>query len=268
METSKKKSAYVAKVPDANGIIPYTAEEDAIWHELYKRQIKIIENRACNEYIEGLKKLNLPVNRVPQCTEVSAALTRETGWAVAPVSALIPFDEFFQLLANRQFPAASFVRSREELDYLKEPDIFHEVFGHCPMLTDPVYADFVHTYGKIGLKASNADRVLIARLFWFTIEFGLINTKAGLRIYGAGILSSKEETIYALESPFPQRKPFDALDALRTPYRYDIKQPVYFVMNDYDSLYNLSKTDIIALINRSRELGEYPMPSSPMTHGC
>lgn len=269
MDANKKKSAYVAKVPDANGLIQYTADEDAIWHELYQRQITIIENRACDEYIEGLKKLNLPTDRVPQCKEVSAVLTAATGWAVKPVAALIPFDEFFYLLANRQFPAASFVRSREELDYLKEPDIFHEVFGHCPMLTDPVYADFVHTYGKIGLKANNADRILIARLFWFTIEFGLINTTAGLRIYGAGILSSKEETLYALESQIPERKPFDALEALRTPYRYDTKQSVYFVMNDYNSLYNLTNTDIIALINRSRELGEYPMPTQPtIFHGC
>jgi len=258
----QKKTNYVAKLPDANGIIPYTKEEDAIWQELYQRQIKIIENRACDEYIDALARLKLRPDRVPQCHDVSEILMNETGWSVVPVPALIPFDEFFQLLSNRQFPAASFIRTREELDYLKEPDIFHEVFGHCPLLMNPLYADFVHAYGKIGLHASQRDRVLIARLFWFTIEFGLINTPIGTRIYGAGILSSKEETVYALESPFPQRKPFDVMEALRTPYRYDTKQPVYFVIDDYNTLYNLINVDIISLIAKSRELGEYPMPQS------
>lgn len=258
MKTKKQDTGYVAKLPDENGIIPYTKEEDTIWRDLYERQIRVIENRACDDYIEGLAKLNLPSDRVPQCKDISATLMRETGWSVAPVAALIPFQEFFQLLADRKFPAASFIRTREELDYLKEPDIFHEVFGHCPLLTNPVYADFVHTYGKLGLVANQEDRVLLARLFWFTIEFGLINTKAGLRIYGAGILSSKEETIYALESPAPERKPFSPLEALRTPYRYDIKQPVYFVIDDYRAIYDLINTDIIGLIHESRRLGEYP----------
>lgn len=260
MDTTKKKSAYVAKTPDNRGYIDYTPEEDQIWAELYARQIKIIENRACDEYIQALETLKMPSKRVPQCADISQILQKETGWSVVPVAALIPFDEFFRLLANRQFPAASFIRTRDEMDYLKEPDIFHEVFGHCPMLTNPLYADFVHAYGKIGLNASHADRVLIARLFWYTIEFGLINTLKGMRIYGAGILSSKEETIYALESSIPQRKELDIMEALRTPYRYDIKQLVYFVINDYRALYDLINIDIIGTIKKSRELGEYPMP--------
>lgn len=254
-----KKSAYLAKKPDVNGYIAYTAEEDAVWRDLYERQIKIIEGRSCDEYMRGLELLNMPRDRVPQCEDISKILRRETGWTVAPVEALIPFDEFFRLLANRQFPAASFIRSREELDYLKEPDIFHEVFGHCPLLTDPLYADFVHQYGKIGLNANPKDRALIARLFWFTIEFGLVNTAKGLRIYGAGILSSKEETVYALESPIPQRKPFDPIVALRTPYRYDELQKVYFTLSSYNQLYDLVHLDIIALINESRRLGEFPV---------
>lgn len=262
----KNQTNYAAKTPDINGIIPYTAEEDSVWRDLYERQIKIIENRACDEYIEGLRVLNLPTDRVPQCTEVSAVLTKATGWAVAPVAALIPFDEFFTLLANRKFPAASFIRSREELDYLKEPDIFHEVFGHCPLLTNQVYADFVQKYGELGLAANQKERMLLARLFWFTIEFGLINTSAGVRIYGAGILSSKEETIYALENPVPQRKPFSALDALRTPYRYDIKQPIYFVIDSYHDIFDLIHTDIMGLIRESQALGEFS-PEYPQ-HGC
>lgn len=265
-QPTEKKSNYIAKKVDAHGRIPYTPEEDSVWHDLYKRQIKIVEGRACDEYIQGLECLNLPQDRVPQCADISAVLQKKTGWSVAPVEALIPFDEFFNLLANRQFPAASFIRSREELDYLKEPDIFHEVFGHCPLLTNPVYADFVHKYGQLGLNANAKDRALLARLFWFTIEFGLVNTEAGLRIYGAGILSSKEETIYALESPIPERKHFTPMDALRTPYRYDVKQPIYFVLDNYHTLYDLLHTDIIALINESRELGEFPLVNPK--HAC
>jgi phenylalanine-4-hydroxylase len=265
-QQTTKKSNYIAKAPDANGVIAYTSEEDSVWRDLYARQIKVIENRACEEYVEGLRILDLPKDRVPQCIEISAALTKATGWAVEPVAALIPFNEFFTLLANKKFPAASFIRKREELDYLKEPDIFHEVFGHCPLLTNPIYADFVQIYGELGLKANQKERVLLARLFWFTIEFGLINTAKGLRVYGAGILSSKEETIYALESPAPQRKPFSVMDALRTPYRYDIKQPIYFVIDSYKDIFDLIHTDIMELIRQSQELGEFP-PEYP-AHGC
>lgn len=253
------KTKYQARKPDSNGIIPYTAEEDEIWHELYQRQIKIVERRACQEYLAGLEKLNLPVDKVPQCHEVSKILHEATGWSVSPVEALIPFEEFFTLLSNRQFPAASFIRTREELDYLQEPDIFHEIFGHCPLLTNPVYADFMHAYGRLGLAASDKDRLLLARLFWFTIEFGLIQNNDGIKIYGAGILSSKEETIYALESPVPLRKPFNALETLRTPYRYDIMQPLYFIIQDFAEIYTLLQTDMQALINNAHALGEYPL---------
>src|SRR5204863_5824865 len=140
------------------------------------RQIPVVQNRACNEYIEGIKLLNLPHDRIPQCPEVSKILKQATGWALEPVPALIPFSQFFQLLANRKFPAATFIRRREELDYLQEPDMFHEVFGHCPMLTHKAVADFTHTYGKLGLEASHEDQVMLAKLYWFTIEFGLIQT--------------------------------------------------------------------------------------------
>jgi phenylalanine-4-hydroxylase len=266
MNTTPEKKKYIAKLPDKNGYIDYTPEEDAIWAELYERQIKVVESRACEDYLKGLKKLNLSPHRVPQCEDISNVLRRETGWSVAPVPALIPFDKFFSLLANKQFPAASFIRTRDEMDYLEEPDIFHEVFGHCPSLTNPYYADFVHAYGKLGLTANAKDRAMLARLFWFTIEFGLINTPAGLRVYGAGILSSKEETIYALESPIPERKPFSALEALRTPYRYDIKQTLYFVIDNYQNLFDLINVDIIALIHEAYEMGEYSPTFPP--HGC
>ena len=254
---SYAKSSYVAKPVDANGMVVYTDEENAVWNELITRQYSIVQNRACDEYIYGLQLLDLPKDRIPQCYEVSEVLRDTTGWSLAPVPALISFDRFFALLANRQFPAATFIRTMEELDYLKEPDIFHEIFGHCPLLTNPAYAAFTETYGKLGLHATAQERVLLARLFWFTIEFGLINTSKGLRAYGGGILSSINETVYCLESGLPQRQPFDALTALRTSYRIDVIQPIYFVLNSFDELYRLIDIDLMALIRQAENLGEY-----------
>lgn len=236
---------YIAKKPDEQGYIAFTPEENAVWKILYDRQIEVIKNRACDEYIEGLKKLDLAADRVPQCKEVSAALTAATGWSVVPVAAMIPINEFFLLLANKQFPAASFVRIKEELDYLKEPDIFHEYFGHCPLLTNQAYADFVEWYGRTALGVESDVQSLLARLFWFTIEFGLVQTAKGLRIYGGGILSSYKETIYALESDIPQRVPFDLMQVLSQDYRYDIIQHKYFILNDLSELFQLKTEKII-----------------------
>ena len=251
----KKSYVYTAKPVDANGIAAYTDEDNSVWGTLYARQLPIVQGRGCDEYLNGLKLLNLPSDRVPQCPDVSAVLKAATGWTLEPVPALIPYDHFFHLLANRKFPAATFIRTREELDYLQEPDIFHEVFGHCPLLTNQAYADFTQTYGKLGLKANEEDRIMLARLFWFTVEFGLIQTKAGLRTYGGGILSSKSETIYCVESDIPERKPFDVIEALRTPYRIDIMQPVYFVIDSFDTLFHLAEMDLMEMIRRARELG-------------
>lgn len=254
---SYKQTSYVAKPVDAAGNINYTEDENAIWHELMTRQLAVLPGRACDEYIDGLKILDMPLDRVPQCPEVSKTLREITGWELAPVPALIPFDQFFYLLANKKFPAATFMRRREELNYLQEPDIFHEIFGHCPLLTNQAYADFTHAYGKLGLNANHADRVMLARLYWFTIEFGLIKNPSGLRAYGGGILSSINETVFSLESDIPQRKPFDALDALRTPYRIDAMQMIYFILDDFDMLYQLVDMDLIGLIKKARKLGEH-----------
>lgn len=253
----KKVSTYVAHPVDEHGNAHYSLDENQIWHELITRQIPLVKGRACDEYIQGLDLLNLPNDKIPQCHEISKVLKATTGWALEPVPALIPFDRFFNLLANRKFPAATFIRRREELDYLQEPDIFHEIFGHCPLLTNQAYADFTHTYGKLGEHAEHADRVMLAKLYWFTIEFGLLKTKDGLRAYGGGILSSKSETTYCLESDVPQRKPFDVLDVLRTPYRIDIMQPVYFIIDSFDVLFQLTDMDLIGLIKEARALGMY-----------
>lgn len=266
-------SKYQAKYPDENGIIHYTAEENQTWHDLITRQEVIIQGRACAEFLEGLKLLNMPRDRIPQLHEMDAALSKATGWTVHPVAALISTDEFFTLLANRQFPAASFIRRREELDYLEEPDIFHEFFGHCPLLTNPTYADFMQRYGEIALSATPEDRLLLGRLYWFTVEFGLIQTPTGPVCYGGGILSSKNETIYAVESPIPERRPFaGGLDALRTLYRIDRMQRVYYVIGRFEEIYEVIDNDIFARIAKARELGEFPptfepLPEPPL-HNC
>lgn len=161
------------------------------------------------------------------------------------------------------FQVATFIRSREEFDYLQEPDIFHEVFGHCPLLTNPAFAHFTHTYGKLGLAASKEDRVFLARLYWFTVEFGLVNTADGLRIYGGGILSSPGETVYALESDKPVRQPLDPVDALRTPYRIDIMQPLYYILNQFDDLYTLAEADIMGMVKQAREQGLFTPRFAP-----
>lgn len=250
------KTSYVAKPVDKNGMAAYTDAENAVWHALITRQYPIVEKRACPEYLQGLRTLDLPKDRVPQCFEVTAALQATTGWTLEPVPALISFDRFFELLANKRFPAATFIRTIEELDYLQEPDIFHEIFGHCPMLTNPAYAEFTHTYGKLGVNATEEERILLARLFWFTNEFGLIKTADGLRVYGGGILSSVDETIYSLESDIPERRPFDIMEALRTPYRIDTIQPIYYVLENFDQLYNLVEIDLMAMIRKAKLLGE------------
>ncbi|MCU1716987.1 phenylalanine 4-monooxygenase [Pseudomonas sp. 5P_3.1_Bac2] len=247
-------SPYQARQADSNGVIHYPEAEHAIWQQLVSRQLKLLEGRACDEYLDGLAKLKLPSAHIPQLAEINRVLRASTGWSVAQVPALIPFETFFQLLANQQFPVATFIRRPEELDYLQEPDIFHEVFGHCPLLTNPWFAEFTHTYGKLGLKASPQQRVVLARLYWLTIEFGLVETNAGTRIYGGGILSSPKETLYSL-SPEPQLQAFDALEAMRTPYRIDILQPLYLVLPNLKTLFELAQQDLLALVEQAMQLG-------------
>lgn len=248
-------SKYVSHTVDADGYATYNQDENKVWHDLVTRQLPIVTPRACKQYLDGIKSLKLTKDHIPQCPEVSKILREMTGWQLEPVPALIPYDHFFNLLANKRFPAATFIRRRDEIDYLQEPDIFHELFGHCPLLTNQAYADFTHIYGKLGQHASEEDRVMLARLYWFTIEFGLIKTNEGLRIYGGGILSSKEETIYCLESPVPIRKPFNVIDVLRTPYRIDIKQPIYFVIDSFDTLFHLADMDLLAAVREARKMG-------------
>lgn len=252
------QSKYVAHIPDANGLVHYSAEEHKVWSVLFERQQKILPGRACDEFLSGLEALQITADAIPQLPELSARLKVKTGWQIAPVAALISAREFFELLATRYFPAATFIRTMDELDYVKEPDIFHELFGHCPMLTDPIYADFIYDYAVKVLTFPESDWPLLQRMFWFTVEFGLIHTQQGLRAYGGGILSSISETVYCVESDIPMRVFFEPIAVFRTPYRIDRLQPVYFVIDNYQVLYDFVLSDIGNLLERTRELGEFP----------
>ena len=256
----QQNERYTAYRPDKNGYIHYSSAEDKIWETLYKRQIKVVDGIACDEFLIGVERLHLKSDKVAQAMDVSKQLFSDTGWVVEPVDALISFKRFFQLLSEKKFPAASFIRRIEDLDYLPEPDIFHEIFGHCPGLTNHDFAAFTHKVGELGITLEKDDYIMLARLYWFTVEFGLINTAEGLRIYGAGILSSKEESEYALHSEVPFRKKFDLVEVLRTPYRYDEKQKIYFIIDSFKELYNLVAGDKLKIaFAKAKELG--PLPS-------
>lgn len=254
-------TSYVAHIPDEQGFISYSDEENTVWRDLIARQQANLPNKACQAYLDGVAKLNLPNDRIPQLPDIDAVLLRETGWQTCAVPALISFGKFFKLLANKQFPVATFIRTKEDFDYIQEPDIFHEIAGHCPMLTHPAFAKFTEVYGQLGVNATKEERVYLARLYWFTIEFGLLNTADGLQIYGGGILSSPAETNYAL-SDVPEHRPFDIIDVLRTPYRIDKVQPIYYVIDDVETLFELAKTDILAKVHEAMALGLYELHPS------
>jgi phenylalanine-4-hydroxylase len=253
-----KQTTYVSRKPDDKGFVDYPDTEHQTWHTLYDRQIALIKERACDEFIEGIELLNLTADRIPQIPDVNAALAKTTGWTLEPVAALISIDKFFQLLAAKKFPVATFIRRPEDLDYIEEPDIFHEIFGHCPLLTNPAYADFTEAYGKLALQAEPNERMRFGRLYWFTIEFGLLQTQKSNRIYGGGILSSKEETVYALDSTVPECRPFDLMKVLRTPYRIDILQTVYYVIENYEQLHELTNMDLLGCVREAMRLGDFP----------
>ena len=249
---------YISKQANSQGVIDWTADENKTWNTLIERQTEIVQTRACAEFLEGLDRIQFSKNSVPQHSDINQRLKSFTGWEVEIVPALIPAKEFFTLLANKRFPAASFIRIPAELDYIQEPDIFHEFYGHVPLLTFPDYANFMEEFGKLALSISPKDLRRLFRIFWFTIEFGLLNTKNGIRAYGGGMLSSIHETVYSVESAVPKRVSFDPLTAIRTPYRYDIPQPLYYVLNKFDDLYKILDQDLLALLDESKELGDLP----------
>jgi phenylalanine-4-hydroxylase len=224
--------------------VGYSPEDHQVWSTLYGRQCDLLARRGCDALLKGLGALDLNSGGIPDFTAINPKLETLTGWRVVAVPGLIPDAAFFDLLAHRRFPAARFIRDPQALDYLSEPDIFHDVFGHVPMLTDPVFADYMQAYGEGGLRALGLDHLRhLARLYWYTVEFGLMRTASGLKIYGAGIASSAAETVFALEDPSPNRIAFDMLRVMRTRYRIDDFQQSYFVIPSLEGLLEATLQD-------------------------
>lgn len=232
------------KVAIAQNWNNFTQSEHSIWQRLYKRQIEILENRACQEFMDGLDKLKILSNGIPNFEELNKILQPISDWEVIPVRGLIDDADFFECLANRIFPAGNFIRTENQFDYISEPDIFHDVFGHVPLLTNPIFADYMQEYGKGGLRALEYDSLKeLSRLYWYSVEFGLIKNEDGLKIYGAGILSSPLESIYSLESDIPKRHDFNLERIMSTNYEISDVQKLYFVINDFIELFNATKQD-------------------------
>jgi phenylalanine-4-hydroxylase len=230
----------------------YTPEEHALYRRLFERQAKLVPRYACPEWIGAIASLESS-QEIPRFDRISAKLGRATGWEIVAVPGLIPDEAFFTHLANRRFPVTVWLRRPAEFDYIAEPDVFHDFFGHVPLLFDRTYADHLHEYGKGGLKAMRLDAVtLLARLYWYTIEFGLMRTATGVRAYGAGLLSSGGELAYCVDDPAPQRLPFDLERIMRSDYQIDRYQERYFVIDSFAQLMGETAPDFTPLYERIR----------------
>lgn len=227
----------------------FSAQEHATWDTLFARQAKLLPGRASEAYLRGLDVLKLSKPGIPDFDELSERLMKLTGWQVVAVPGLVPDEVFFDHMANRRFVAGNFIRRPDQLDYLQEPDVFHDVFGHVPMLADPVFADYLVAYGQGGQRALGLDALkYLGRLYWYTVEFGLIAEPEGLRIYGSGIVSSAAESRFALDDPSPNRIGFDLRRVMRTEYRIDDFQQNYFVIPSFDELLRVTvETDFAPL---------------------
>ena len=234
----------------------YTPQDHDTYRRLYERQAALLPGRACSRFIEALPALG-ESDYIPRFDAINQRLRRATGWEIVCVPGLIPEVPFFSLLANRRFPVTDWIRTPEEFDYVVEPDVFHDLFGHVPLLFDPVYASHMQEYGKGGLKAHGLDSCeLLSRLYWYTIEFGLIREGGGVRAYGAGVLSSPGELQHAVESPQPRRLPLDIERAMRTRYRIDAFQETYFVIESFQSLFEATAPDFTPIYARVKTLPE------------
>ena len=234
----------------------YSDEQHAIWRLLFERQQKLLIGRACDEYLNGLGALGVASGGIPDFRRLSDVLERATGWRIVAVPGLVPDAVFFAHLARRRFPSTCFIRGRDQLDYLQEPDVFHDICGHAPLLMNPVFGDYMQAYGEGGLKAQGLGHLQrLARLYWYTVEFGLIATAAGLRIYGSGVLSSAGESVYCLDDPRPHRLGFDLRRVMRTRYRIDRFQESYFVIDDFAQLFAATRPDFTPIY---REIAALP----------
>jgi phenylalanine-4-hydroxylase len=233
----------------------YRPSHHALWRRLFDRQVKLCKTHACQEFLDGLAGLDV-AEGIPDFDRCNRFLGRQTGWELVAVPGLIPNDVFFDHLAHRRFPVSWWIREEHEIDYLVEPDVFHDFFGHVPLLSHPVFADYMQIYGQQGVKALAAGAVKrLSRLYWYMVEFGLIKNQQGLRAFGAGILSSFGETRYALESPQPNRVAFDLKRVLRSEYRIDSYQATYFVIDDFEQLFDQSRGDLLPIY---AELADLP----------
>jgi phenylalanine-4-hydroxylase len=221
----------------------YTEAQHELWRRLYRRQAQLLPGRACDIFIDSLEKLNA-ADQIPRFDRTTEALQKATGWQLVAVPGLVPDLTFFEHLANRRFPVTVWLREPHEFDYIVEPDVFHDFFGHVPLLFNPIFADHLQEYGKGGLKALKTEGLqYLARLYWYTVEFGLIESPQGLRVYGAGILSSGGEIEYCLTNPAPRRIPFAVERVMRTLYKIDSYQETYFVIRDFEHLFNETARD-------------------------
>ncbi|MBS3649246.1 phenylalanine 4-monooxygenase [Pseudaminobacter sp. 19-2017] len=229
----------------------YSADEHERWDRLFSKTLKVLQGRACSEYLQAVKALQFSERGIPNMERLSDRLENITGWRIVPVTDLVPDDIFFDHLANRRFPAGAFIRSEQEMEYLEEPDIFHDIFGHVPMLANPLYADFIQAYGKGGQRALALGRLPnLARLYWYTVEFGLVKEDGDLRIFGAGIMSSTAESVFALDDPSPHRVVFDLERVMRTSYIIDDFQKIYFVLDSFEQLQRECYVDFGPLYER------------------
>ncbi len=236
----------------------YSDAEHDRWDRLFRRQKEVTRDRACSEALKAMAQLELSPSGIPHMGRLSDRLEKITGWRVVPVAELVTDDIFFDHLANRRFPAGAFIRPEKEFDYLQEPDIFHDIFGHVPMLANPVFADFMEAYGKGGQRAMRLGQLQnLARLYWYTVEFGLIRQEDALRIYGAGILSSPQETVFALEDDSPNRIGFDVARLMRTKYIIDDVQQTYFVIDSFEALLDACYKDFGTVYSDVKGLPDY-----------
>jgi len=236
----------------------YTEAQQDRWRRLYRRQVELVPGRACAEYEASLRALDYAAG-IPRFEVVNRRLGAATGWQLVAVPGLVPDLVFFEHLASRRFPVTVWLREEHEFDYIVEPDVFHDFFGHVPMLFDPVFAGYMEAYGKGGLEAEGLGSLKwLARLYWYTVEFGLVRTSGGLRSYGAGILSSPSEIDYAVNSPKPRRVTFDLKRVMRSLYRIDAFQETYFVIEGFDRLFEATRPDFAPLYRELATLPELP----------
>ncbi len=224
----------------------YSTTDHSTWAALFKRQSDLLPQRACREFLENIAQLGMNPNAIPRFEELNQILQSATGWTLVGVEGLLPELAFFEHLANRRFPVTWWIRAPEQIDYIAEPDLFHDLYGHVPLLLNPVFADYMQAYGRGGVKASSIGPnalMNLTRLYWYTVEFGLINTPQGLRIYGSGIVSSKGESIYSLEDAAPNRTGFDLQRIMNTRYRIDTYQKTYFVIDSFEQLIEATRPD-------------------------